>query len=115
MVGPSFSRELNPGPPEICSDGTLARRNRAVTMTNQSSPPAERAPVCEACSEQNRAGSLRCARCGAELPVGDAAMDRELRNFNDAQVELSEKLQRERRKTVMIDILLSGGSEFKPR
>lgn len=85
-------------------------------MTNESSPPAEFPVACIACDEENRQGSVRCARCGAELPlVGGAPIDRELRGFNKAQSELSEKLQRERRKTVMIDILLSGGSEFKPR
>jgi hypothetical protein len=42
-------------------------------------------------------------------------MDPELRSFNAAQAELAEKIQRERRKTVMIDILLSSGSEFKPK
>jgi hypothetical protein len=85
-------------------------------MTNESSPPAELRVVCDACDEENRRGSVRCARCGAELPtVEGAAIDRELRGFNNARAELSQKLQRERRKTVMIDILLSGASEFKPR
>jgi hypothetical protein len=47
--------------------------------------------------------------------VAGAKIDPELRDFNAAQAELEEKLQRERRKTVMMNILQSGGSEFKPR
>jgi hypothetical protein len=115
LVGPSISVELRLGPVDIRSNGTLTERNQAVVMTNQPSQPAEFAPVCDACSEENRPGSVRCARCGIELSSGDGPVDRELRGFNHAQAELSAKLQRERRKTVMIDILLSGGSEFKPR
>jgi hypothetical protein len=45
--------------------------------------------------------------------VKGAPIDPELSAFNAKQAELAEKIQRERRKTVMIEILLSGGSEFK--
>jgi hypothetical protein len=92
------------------------RRIGTLTMTNESSSPAEHYVACEECAEQNKRGSVRCARCGAELlKVVGAAIDPQLRDFDAAQAELAEKLQRERRKTVMIDILQSGGSEFKPR
>ena len=84
-------------------------------MTNESSSSAEQYVTCGDCDEQNKLGSVRCARCGADLPVRGAQIDPELRAFNAAQAELAEKLQRERRKTVMIEMLLSGGSEFKPR
>jgi hypothetical protein len=85
-------------------------------MSNESSAAPERYVNCGACKEQNKQGSVRCARCGADLPkVDGAAMDPELRAFNAAQAELAEKIQRERRRTVMIDILLSSGSEFKSK
>jgi transcription initiation factor IIE alpha subunit len=84
-------------------------------MTNESSSSAEHYVTCGDCDEQNKLGSVRCARCGADLPkVKSAAIDPELRDFNAAQAELAEKIQRERRKTVMIDILRSSGSAFKP-
>lgn len=83
-------------------------------MTNESRSPAQPHVTCAACDEQNKHGSLRCARCGADLPkVKGAPIDPELSAFNAKQAELAEKIQRERRKTVMIEILLSGGSEFK--
>jgi DNA-directed RNA polymerase subunit RPC12/RpoP len=85
-------------------------------MTNESIPIEDSYVTCPDCAEQNKLGSVRCARCGAELPrVAGAKIDPELRDFNAAQAELEEKLQRERRKTVMMNILQSGGSEFKPR
>ncbi|HEV7958099.1 MAG TPA: hypothetical protein VGP11_01425 [Acidimicrobiales bacterium] len=66
--------------------------------------------ACATCSEENKLGSRRCARCGAVLPaVEGAKIDPELRNFNIAQAKLAEQIQRERRRTVMIDILTSGG------
>jgi hypothetical protein len=83
-------------------------------MTYESRPVPVSYLICGDCDEQNKQGSLRCARCGAGLPqLGGVAIDPELRTFNAAQAELAERVQRERRKTVMIEILLSGGSEFK--
>lgn len=85
-------------------------------MTNESGSSEEQYVTCGDCDEQNKRGSVRCARCGADLPVREGVeMDPELLTFNAAQAELAEKLQRERRKTVMIEIVLSGGSDFKPR
>jgi transcription initiation factor TFIIIB Brf1 subunit/transcription initiation factor TFIIB len=85
-------------------------------MTNESSPEPSFYATCADCDEQNKQGSVRCARCGAVLTrLGGVPIDPELRTFNAAQAELAERIQRERRKTVMIDILLSGGSEFKRR
>jgi hypothetical protein len=83
---------------------------------NESRPPAESHVTCKDCNEQNKPGSTHCARCGAVLPdIEGAKTDGELRAFNAAQAELAEKLLRERRRTVMIDILQTGGSAFKPR
>jgi hypothetical protein len=71
--------------------------------------------TCADCEEQNKVGSLRCARCGADLPnVNGRAIDPELRAFNAAQADLAEKIQRERRKTVMIEMILREMSESKP-
>ncbi len=65
---------------------------------------------CESCSEENKLGSRRCARCGAGLPkVEGGRIDPELRDFNIAQAKLAEQIQRERRRTVLIDMLTSGG------
>ena len=84
-------------------------------MTDESKSPAACHVVCGVCDEQNKLGSIRCARCGADLPkLKGVAIDPELRDFNAAQAELAKKIQRERRRTVMIEILLTGGSEFKP-
>jgi hypothetical protein len=95
---------------------TLAGGDRGVEVTDELSSPDEDHVTCADCGEQNKLGSLRCARCGAELPkVAGAKIDPELRDFNAAQAELAEKIQRDRRKTIMIDMLRSGGSEFKPR
>ena len=64
---------------------------------------------CGACSEENKLGSRRCARCGAVLPIVEGTkIDPELRDFNIAQAKLAEQIQRERRRTVMIDILTTG-------
>ena len=77
-------------------------------MTNESNP-AESYATCTDCAEQNKIGSVRCARCGAGLlDVKGAAMDPELRDFNVAQAELAEKLQEERRKTNMAEMLRTG-------
>jgi hypothetical protein len=92
------------------------RQIGTLKMTSESISVPDPYVTCGDCAEQNKQGSVRCARCGADLPtVEGVAMDPELRSFNAAQAELAEKIQRERRKTVMIDILLSSGSEFKPK
>ncbi len=84
-------------------------------MANETGSPEAQYVTCGECDEQNKRGSVRCARCGADLPAMEGVeMDPELRTFNAAQAELAEKTQRERRRTVAIEILLSGGSEFKP-
>jgi predicted amidophosphoribosyltransferase len=70
-----------------------------LNVTNESTPPAESYVVCEGCGEQNKRGSTRCARCGAELPVVvGAKVDPELRAFNIAQAQLAEGLRSEYRK-----------------
>lgn len=81
-----------------------------VSVSSESEPTQASHVKCEACSEENKLGSTRCARCGAALPeVKGAAMDPELRAFNVAQAQLAEKIKEERRKTILIDILRTGG------
>jgi transcription initiation factor TFIIIB Brf1 subunit/transcription initiation factor TFIIB len=79
-------------------------------MTSDHSETPKSYVQCEACSEENKLGSIRCARCGAVLPkVEGARIDPELRDFNIAQAKLAEQVKQERRKTILIDILTSGG------
>jgi hypothetical protein len=66
--------------------------------------------VCEACCEENKVGSTRCARCGATLEVApDAAVDPELVAFNVAQAETAEKNRQEHRDWLLRDIASTGG------
>jgi hypothetical protein len=59
---------------------------------------------CAACTEENKSGSERCARCGAVLDkVEGAKVDPELAAFNAAQAEMAEKNRRDR-----LDRLLKG-------
>lgn len=87
-----------------------------VSMTNENGTDAASYVKCEACGEENKLGSRRCARCGAGLRVVvGAKIDPELHDFNVAQEKLAEQIARERRRTVMIDILTAGGSLLGPR
>ena len=66
--------------------------------------------TCEACSEENKLGSTRCARCGAVLKVtADTKIDPELADFNVAQAQLAEKNRQERRDRLLKDIAATGG------
>jgi hypothetical protein len=79
-------------------------------MTNEQVPAPVSYVKCETCGEENKLGSRRCSRCGEGLPVVQGAkIDPELHDFNVAQAKLAEQIQQERRRTVMIDILMTGG------
>jgi len=66
--------------------------------------------TCEACSEENKIGSTRCARCGAMLTVSDdAAVDPELATFNANQVVMAEKNRQEHREWMLRDIATTAG------
>ena len=72
--------------------------------------------TCEACSEENKLGSTRCARCGAVLTVtADTKIDPELADFNVAQAQLAEKNRQERRDRLLKDIAATGGVFLNPR
>ncbi len=66
-------------------------------MTSEPGLTKETYVTCEACGEENKRGSTRCARCGAELPhVDGGVVDPELQAFNAAQDALAEENRRGR-------------------
>jgi hypothetical protein len=72
--------------------------------------------TCATCSEENKIGSTRCARCGALLTVSDdAKVDPELAIFNANQVALAEKNRQEHQEWMLRDIATTaGGSMLRP-
>jgi uncharacterized Zn finger protein (UPF0148 family) len=53
--------------------------------------------TCVACSEENKMGSDRCARCGAVLNKPEGTVnDPELTDFYKAEAEMKEKNEKER-------------------
>jgi hypothetical protein len=71
---------------------------------------------CAACSEENKVGSTRCARCGAVLKVSaDAMVDPELAAFNANQAAMSEKSRQEHCEWMMRDLATTAGVLILPR
>jgi hypothetical protein len=72
--------------------------------------------TCEACAEENKIGSTRCARCGAVLKVcDDAKVDPELVTFNANQIAMAEKNRQEHREWMLQDIATTAGIFIHPR
>ena len=72
--------------------------------------------TCAACSEENKLGSERCARCGAVLDkVTGAKVDPELAAFNVAQAEMAEKNRQDRLDRLLKDIGAAGRGVLGPR
>jgi hypothetical protein len=65
--------------------------------------------TCVACTEENKSGSERCARCGAVLDkVPGEKVDPELAAFNVVQAEMAEKNQQDRLDRLLKDIGTTG-------
>jgi hypothetical protein len=72
--------------------------------------------TCAACTEENKLGSERCARCGAVLAkVAGTKVDPELAAFNAAQAEMAEKNRQDRLDRVLKDIGTTGWGVLGPR
>ena len=65
--------------------------------------------TCVACSEENKLGSTRCARCGAVLRVTEGTVvDPELADFDIAQDEMAEKMRQQRLDRILRGIETTG-------
>jgi len=96
--------------------GTLVESGRTMVKDNYERRAVSPYITCEACTEENKLGSTRCARCGAVLKVTeDTTVDPELVDFNVAQAEMAEKNRQERRDRLLKDIAATGGWALGPR
>jgi hypothetical protein len=95
--------------------GTLVESGRTIVKVNYGRRALSSYITCEACSEENKLGSTRCARCGAVLEVTEDTVDPELADFNVALAELAEKNRQERRDRLLKDIAATGGWALGPR
>jgi hypothetical protein len=65
--------------------------------------------TCPACSEENKSGSTRCARCGATLEkTEDAVVDPELAEFSATQAEVAQRKGQERLDRILRGISATG-------
>jgi hypothetical protein len=72
--------------------------------------------TCAACSEENKMGSDRCARCGGVLNKPEGVVnDPELNDFYKAGAELVEKNRKDRLERLLRDAGTTGWGLLGPR
>ena len=72
--------------------------------------------TCAVCSEENKSGSERCARCGTALEkVEGASVDPELAAFDAAQAEMAEKERQDHGNRLLKDVATTGWGRLGQR
>ena len=72
--------------------------------------------ACSKCGEVNKAGSVRCARCGESLDVEEGvATDPELAAFDAAQAQEEEKNRKEYHDRILKDVAATGWGLITPQ
>ena len=68
--------------------------------------------TCATCSEENKSGSTRCARCGAVLETSEeTVVDLELAEFKDVQAEMAERKSQQRLDRLLRGLPVTGSGE----